>query len=107
MRIAHTGADPTVISRARPYRKAALLMSSSHTDCRTSRDSGPQMLITARAEVRSRTMTRPSFGELERIQAMSWAAKTGPGTAYHESSAVRDIVRSHSMPPRSLHSWVY
>src|SRR4051794_19195603 len=106
MRIAHTGADPTVISRARPYRNAALVMSSSHTDCSTSRDIGPQMLMTARADVRSRTITLPSVGEFDRIQPMSWAPNAAPVTTYQESAAVRDIVRSHSIPPRSLHSWV-
>src|SRR5436190_12426398 len=106
MRMAHTGADPTVISRARPYLNAALLTSSSHTACNTSRDDGPQMLITARADVRSRTMTLPSAGELERIQPMSCAPNAAPVTTYQECAAVRDIVRSHSMPPRSLHSWV-
>src|SRR3954447_2859698 len=107
MRSASTGAEPTVIHRARAYRWELLLKSSSLTRCSTSRDTGPQTLMTARAEVMSRTTTEPSSGEFDRIQPMSCCPKAEPVTTYHESAAVRVNVRSHSIPPCSLHSCVY
>ena len=61
--------------------------SSSHTACSTSRASGPQRLITALAEVRSRICTLPSSGEFERIQPMSWAPNAEPVTTYQCSLA--------------------
>ena len=51
-------------------------------------------------------MTLPSSGELARIQPMSCAPNAAPVTTYQLSGAVRIMVRSHSMPPRSLQSCV-
>src|SRR4051794_17358574 len=96
-----------VISRAVEYPNASLETSSSDTSSSTSRDSGPHRLMTALADVRSRICTVPSSGELERIQPMSCAPNAEPVTTYQCRSPSRVIVRSHSMPPRLLHSWVY
>ena len=66
----------------------------------TSRAFGPHSPAHAQREVTS--STRTSGPACCRIQARSWRPKAVPVTIPKRSSASRETVKSHSIPPREL-----
>ena len=95
-----------MIWRAVRYGNAAFETSSVVVAARMSRARGPQSPKATRDDVTSLTSTLPSVGACFRIQARSWLPNAVPVTSRNRSGAVRVTVRSHSMPPRRLSSWV-
>ena len=81
--------------------------SSSEIDATMSRARGPQMARHPSAPVRSLIETEPSAGAWVAIHARSRPPNAVPVTTRKRSMPSRVMVRSLSMPPRELSSWVY